>query len=194
MQMKPPFLLKLAVLAFFTQFSLTPLAFAQNPDYLEDEGEYLWEEQQFLDVTGEEFTTEDNQYVGEEEIKAAKEAAKRSGLPSIDLAAALERDKEMLPDNIMYGIGTGVLIGGWFALVQGGDSRENVRFLTVGTLAGALLGMAIGYKSLFVSQGPEISSLMQPVSDQPNQKTQEFIKPSFQISSKLVRFNLKVNF
>ncbi len=196
MLIKQPFLLKLIVLAVFTQFSLQPLSFAQNPDYLEDEGDSLWEEQQFLDVTGEEFTTDDAQYVGEEQIKQAQEAAERAGLPSIDLAAALERDQEMLPDNIMYGIGTGALIGGWFALVEGGDSRENVRFLTVGTLAGALLGIAIGNKALLMSQAPNDKSSTGIAANETNSNpdTNGQVQPSFQITPKMAKFNLKVNF
>ncbi|MCG8337567.1 MAG: hypothetical protein MJE63_23950 [Proteobacteria bacterium] len=196
MLINPPFLLKLAVLVIFTQFSIQPLTLAQNLDYLEDEGESLWEEQQFLDVTGEEFTTEDAQYVGEEEVKEAREAAERAGLPSVDLAAALARDQEMLPDNIMYGIGTGALIGGWFALVEGGDSRENVRFLTVGTLAGALLGVAIGNKALFLSQAPTADSSMGIASNETNATPDETekIQPSFQITPKMAKFNLKISF
>lgn len=196
MLINPSFLLRLVVLVIFTLFSLQPLALAQNPDYLEDEGESLWEEQQFLDVTGEEFTTEDAQYVGEEEVKQAQEAAERAGLPSIDLAAALQRDQEMLPDNIMYGIGTGALIGGWFALVEGGDSRENVRFLTVGTLAGALLGIAIGNKSLFMAQAPVNSPSTGIALNEPDSAPDatEKIQPSFQITPKIAKFNLKINF
>lgn len=147
--MNPSRFLTLSVLLLFTICSVHPAGFAQEIDYLEDEGTNLWEEQQFLDVTGEEFTTEDSQYVGEEQVKAAEAAAKRAGLPTINLAEALEQEKQLLPDNIMYGIGTGALIGGWFALVQGGTARENVRYLTVGTLFGALLGLAVGSKSIF---------------------------------------------
>ena len=149
--MKPPLCIRIAVLAIFTLFSLNPALIAQDAGYLEDEGSSLWEEQQFLDVTGEEFMTEDAQYVGEEDVEAAKEAARKAGLPSIDLASALDREKQMLPDNIMYGIGTGAMLGGWFALTQGKEARQNVQYLTVGTLIGALIGVAVGYKSLFMT-------------------------------------------
>lgn len=193
--MKSPFLLKLLILILFTQFSLHTVAFSQDPRYLEDEGEYLWDEQQFLDVTGEEFKTEDSQYVGDEEVKAAREAAKRAGIPSIDLAAALERDKEMLPDNIMYGIGTGALIGGWFALVEGGNARDNVRYLTIGTLAGALLGVAIGYKSMFIPQGPEISALdFSPAAGTPKKTGSHSIRPNLLFTPSYVGLNLELLF
>lgn len=145
---------------FFTLFVINPAVFAQDIsyaediEYLEDEGDSLWEQERFLDTTGEEFQTEDAQYVGEEEIEAAEAAAKRAGLPTADLAKALEQDKEMLPENIKYGVGTGVMIGGWFALIEGGDARDNVRFVSIGVLVGAGLGFLLGSKALFIPSNP----------------------------------------
>jgi len=152
--------LLLSILTIFCfLFNLSSPALAQNRGYLEDEGSYLWEEQQYHDSTGREFETTDTQYVGEQEAKEAEAAARISGRPSIDLAAALEKDKELLPDNIVYGIGTGAVIGGWLALVQGENARDNVRFLSVGVITGILLGMAVGTKSLYIPQGQSVSKL-----------------------------------
>jgi len=153
---RPVFTLLIACLLLISSI---PAAFAQS-GYLEDESDYLWEEQEYQDATGKEFETTDTQYVGEQEIKQAEEAARRSGRPSIDLAAALEKDKELLPDNIVYGIGTGAVIGGWLALIQGKDARDNVRFVSVGIISGLLLGMAVGSKSLYIDQGLPSSSLI----------------------------------
>jgi hypothetical protein len=133
--------------------------FAQNTGYLEDDSDSLWEEQEYQDSTGREFETSDSQYVGEQEIKDVEAAARRAGAPSIDLAAALEQDKELMPDNIVYGVGTGAVIGGWLALVQGNTARDNVRYLSVGVIGGVLLGMAVGTKSLYIQQGSPISRL-----------------------------------
>jgi hypothetical protein len=195
--MKPPIFIRITVLLFFMFYSFQPVLMAQSANYLEDEGSSLWEEQQFLDVTGEEFATEDAQYVGEEDITAAQEAARRAGIPSIDLASALEREKEMLPDNIMYGIGTGAMLGGWFALVMGEEARENVRFLTVGTLVGALLGVAVGYKSLFMSQraslSPELQRL-QPDWQMADNETGSSITPYLAITPQSARFDLQIRF
>ena len=154
----------LIVFAFLFH-SVSPV-FAQNSGYLEDESSFLWEQQEYKDSTGREFETTDTQYVGEQEIKEAEEAARLSGRPSVDLAAALEKDKELLPDNIIYGIGTGSVIGGWLALVQGKNARDNVRFLSVGVIAGILLGMAVGSKSLYIQQSPSVFKL-----DLPDKKT-----------------------
>lgn len=76
--MKPSRFLTIPVLIIFLLVTIQPCVFSQDINYLEDEGDSLWEEQQFLDVTGQEFQTEDAQYVGEEEIQAAEDAAKKS--------------------------------------------------------------------------------------------------------------------
>lgn len=157
---KPAFILLLASLFLIVSLSTS---FAQS-GYLEDESDYLWEEQEYQDAAGMEFETSDSQYVGEQEIKEAEAAAIRAGRPSVDLAAALEQDKELLPDNIIYGIGTGAVIGGWLALVQGKNARDNVRYLSVGIISGILLGMAVGSKSLYIEQGVPMSQLNHPES------------------------------
>jgi len=169
--------------------------FAQNTGYLEDNSDSLWEEEGYLDSTGREFETGDSQYVGEDEIKAAEEAARRAGAPTVDLAAALDRDKELMPDNIVYGIGTGAVIGGWLALVQGKNARENVSYLSIGILGGALLGMAVGTKSLYIQQGPGISRL-----ESPNVPARKETVPPFQINfvrkqkETLAQLNFKIKF
>ncbi len=168
---------------FITIFSFSLSAQDQEAEYLEDDGTSLWEEEKFLDATGQEFETDNTQYVGEEEVQAAEEAAKESGMPNIDIAAALEQDKEMMPDNIIYGVGTGAMLGGWFALMQGKDARENVRYLTVGVLLGAGLGFLVGSKSLFqqmrtstYDRNENLQYKKQNPFDQQNQQKQRYAK------------------
>lgn len=192
--MKPSRFLTVPVLIIFLLVTVQPYGFSQEIDYLEDEGSSLWEEQQFLDVTGQEFETEDAQYVGDEEVLAAEEAAQRAGLPSANLAAALERDVQMLPDNILYGVGTGAMLGGWLALVQGNSARENVSYLTIGMLLGALLGVGIGNKTLLLdSRAPVMDN---PSSDVKNAivKNEDAFKPSFIITPEMAKFNLQLTF
>jgi len=142
---------------FFIVFTMMTLLFsgtnfAQEVDYLEDDGTSLWEEEGFIDSIGnldEQYNTNDAQYVSEEEIQA-QEAALAAGQGSgLDIASALEQDKELLPSNIMYGMGTGGVIGGWFALWAGKGGRENIQYLSVGILAGVLLGITVGTKSFY---------------------------------------------
>ncbi len=188
--MKSSRLLSGFVLLIFLFVTVNPACYAQTIDYLEDEGTSLWEEQKFLDVTGKEFETEDTQYIGDEEVKALEEAAVSSGIPSLDLAAALERDVQMLPDNVIYGIGTGITLGGWMALVQGDNARENVSYITVGALLGALLGVAVGNKTLFISSVDEETKAPE---FQLANKT-EGVTPSFAFTPTMAKFNLRINF
>lgn len=127
-------------------------SFAQDVDYLEDDGTSLWEEEGFIDSVGdldEQYNTNDGQYVAEEEIQAQEEALQAAQGSGLNIADALEKDKKLLPDNIMYGMGTGAVIGGWFALWSGKGGRENVQYLSVGILAGVLLGITVGTKSFY---------------------------------------------
>ena len=134
---------------------ITGTSFAQDVNYLEDDGTSLWEEEGFIDSIGdldEQYNTNDGQYVSEEEIQAQEEAIKNAQGSGLDIASALEKDKQLLPDNIMYGMGTGAVIGGWFALWAGKGGRENVQYLSVGILAGVLLGITVGTKSFYQEQ------------------------------------------
>jgi|APSaa5957512622_1039677.scaffolds.fasta_scaffold30932_2 hypothetical protein len=186
------------ITVIFTVFSLTfaSFSYAQQGTYLDDEGATLWEEETFTDVTGQEFETIDRQYVGEEQIKAAEEARKKAGLPTVDIAAAIEKDKQLMPDNIVYGIGTGAVIGGWLALVQGQDARQNVQYLSVGVLVGALIGMLIGTKSLYLPPA-QANSLIDvlPTMEQ-EYKTRGFssVNADYADVSRSPKFNLSVQF
>lgn len=129
----------------------THIAIAEEPFYVEDEGLSLWEEEGFIDATGEEseFEIEDGKYVSEEEVRLREEALKKMRGPEVDIAAALKADKKLLPDNILYGIGTGVVIGGWFALLQGKNARQNVQYISLGIVVGVSLSILVGTKSLY---------------------------------------------
>ena len=137
------------LIATFFAFCAT----AQDIEYIEDEGISLWEEEGFIDSTGEEpeFNTEDGQYISEEEVKVREEAILRERGSGLDIAAALDKEKKALPDNILYGVGTGVVIGGWFALWRGDNARRNVQYISLGVTGGVLLGVLVGTKSLYKS-------------------------------------------
>ena len=154
-------------------------AFAQTGGgYMEDNGSSLWQQDNFIDPSDANaaLDTSSNEYVGEEEVQAFQEAARSAQGPGINLAAALEKDKQYLPDNIMYGLGTGLTIGGWFALLQGSSARDNTRYIGLGLVGGALLGIAIGTKSVYAyklqqafnftpqSKDPILGSPLQPMS------------------------------
>lgn len=190
-----PVILITLILSVFCYNSVSSV-FAQSSGYLEDNSSSLWEEQGYLDATGREFETSDSQYIGEQELKDAEEAARRSGLPVVDLAAALEKDKELMPDNIVYGIGTGAVIGGWLALVQGKNARDNVRFISVGIIGGTLLGMAVGTKSLYLQPGQTISRFDQKHSPAPKTAPSSPFRFDFitKKSETLAQLNFRITF
>ncbi len=169
-------------------------AFAQTGGgYMEDNGSSLWQQDNFIDPSDADsaLDTSSNEYVGEEEVQAFQEAARSAQGPGINLAAALEKDKQYLPDNIMYGLGTGLTIGGWFALLQGSSARDNTRYIGLGLVGGALLGIAIGTKSVYAyklqqafnstpqSKDPILGSPLQPMSLQTRQPSLALLSHSW---------------
>jgi hypothetical protein len=70
----------------------------------------------------------------------------------------VEREKQMLPLNVAWGAGTGLLLGGWFALIDEGDDRSTQRAIGLGAVLGALLGMTVGVKTLIAPDAPRAAS------------------------------------
>ncbi len=118
--------------------------------YQEDEGGDLWQQDRFVDPTGEVgVDSGGGEYIGSEEAKSLQEAARRAAGPNINIAAALENEKKYLPSNMGWGLGTGLLIGGWFALLDGKSARDNSRYVGLGIVLGSILGVAVGTKSVY---------------------------------------------
>ena len=66
----------------------------------------------------------------------------------------LAEERELLPLNAAWGAGTGLLIGGWFALISNGDNRDTQRSVGVGVVLGTLLGTMVGTKTLVNPDAP----------------------------------------
>ena len=66
----------------------------------------------------------------------------------------LAEERELLPLNAAWGAGTGLLIGGWFALISNGDNRDTQRSVGVGVVLGTLLGALVGTKTLIDPNAP----------------------------------------
>ncbi|OGG97013.1 MAG: hypothetical protein A2527_02850 [Candidatus Lambdaproteobacteria bacterium RIFOXYD2_FULL_50_16] len=126
---------------------------AQSPNYSEDDGINLWRGDSFLDNEDVDAPMgEDGSgagFIGDEQVKQMEEAARLAAGPGHNLAAALEQDKKLLPDNVMYGLGTGLALGGWIALLQGKNGRQNAQYLGTGIVLGGLLGVMVGTKSVY---------------------------------------------
>ena len=71
----------------------------------------------------------------------------------------VEQEKQMLPLNVAWGAGTGLLLGGWFALIDEGDDRSTQRSIGLGAVLGALLGMTVGLKTVIAPDAPRAASL-----------------------------------
>jgi len=53
-------------------------------------------------------------------------------------------EAKTLPANLGWGAATGLLIGGWLALLNQGSNRANLQNIGTGIVIGSLLGIAIG--------------------------------------------------
>ena len=95
--------------------------------------------------------TEGNRFVDEQLAPADRRAVSAGGRR---LQLSLGRDREVLPLNVAWGAGTGLVIGGWYALISEGDNRSTQRTIGMSIVAGILLGAAIGTRTLFDPNAP----------------------------------------
>ena len=135
--------------------------------YIEDIGTSLWEENNFIDSLESEneesaeeipeLETGSGDYISEEEITEQIQQEQKED-SKINFGAAIEESKQNLKSNLIYGAATGLLIGGWYTLIQPGDSRSNLRNLGAGAVLGTLLGLAIGTKKIYVEPKGNLTS------------------------------------
>jgi hypothetical protein len=102
--------------------------------------------------TGDQDQTDNKQYVDE-------------GTPggSVNLnfrqtQARIGQEQSQFPRNLGWGAATGLLIGGWLALLNAGDNRSNLRSLGTGVVLGAGLGVLIGMRTVIDPNAPVPSS------------------------------------
>ncbi len=68
-------------------------------------------------------------------------------------------ERQLLPRNVAWGAGTGLLIGGWFALIESGSDRQTQRSIGLGIVLGAILGMTVGLKTVIAPDAPRAAML-----------------------------------
>lgn len=61
----------------------------------------------------------------------------------------LKDDRNDLPLNMAWGAGTGLLLGGWYALINEGDNRNTQQAIGLGIVLGLISGTLIGTRSIF---------------------------------------------
>jgi hypothetical protein len=71
-------------------------------------------------------------------------------------------ERQLLPLNAAWGAGTGLLIGGWYALINQGTNRETQRSLGLGIVLGTVLGLVVGVRTLIQPQAPAAMGAFDP--------------------------------
>jgi hypothetical protein len=102
--------------------------------------------------------TEGDAYVDE----ASQPSTITVGGRQVQLRLASERD--VWVQNSAWGAGTGLLIGGWFALINAGSNRETQRSIGVGIVAGTILGAVVGIRYVINPNAPITSDNSAPPS------------------------------
>lgn len=110
------------------------------------------QEEEFFEGTADEFgtvpggaepdVTEGESYVDETQQPATITVGGRQ------VQLRLASDRELLPMNAAWGAGTGLLIGGWFALIDAGSNRDTQRSIGLGIVIGAAIGITVGLKTV----------------------------------------------
>lgn len=100
--------------------------------------------------SGETELTEGDTYADESQQPSA--AAPTQGGRQLQLRLGAERD--VLPLNAAWGAGTGLLIGGWLALISAGSNRDTLRSIGMGIVLGGIVGVAVGMKSVIAPTAP----------------------------------------
>ena len=131
------------------------LGLAQFQDDLGDQ-DFFGEEDQFMESDdafgiGEEDFTEGGEFIDESTLSPGEQGI-TAGARQSELRTLGEREK--LPMNAAWGAGTGLLIGGWFALINAGTNRETQRAMGLGVVAGTLIGITVGVKTLIAPGAP----------------------------------------
>ncbi len=133
--------------------------FGGNGEFAESEDVFLEDAEQTGGPGAEDFTS-GGEFIEESRLSISERDAITEGGRRAQLR--LVGEKEMLPFNGGWGAGTGLLIGGWFALIREGGNRETLRSIGLGIVIGTLVGIAVGTKSLLVPDAPQPISLYSP--------------------------------
>ena len=181
MMSKPRRLLSLLVAVFFAgqmlMVSARPARAQFFDESLEQEDVFTQDDNAFFEdqsfgtedtgsLSQEPDFTEGNKFVDEQLIPADQRSLTEGGRR---LQLTLGKERDTLPLNIAWGAGTGLLIGGWLALIGEGDNRQTQRSIGLGIVTGILLGIAVGTRTVFNPESPRPPSVGQatPAKDGP---------------------------
>ena len=160
-------LLIVPLLALLWWLTLSGVPRAQGTDdyFFEDDQGFQeddpFQQQDEFGMPADDFT-EGGEFIDESTLPGAEQGISLGGRQQ-QLRVLGER--EQLPQNAVWGAGTGLLIGGWFALINQGTSRETQRSLGLGVVLGTLVGLAVGARSLIAPKAPQPVSALDPWRD-----------------------------
>jgi len=132
----------------------------QDELFVEDENQYF--DSRFDDLGGdsrEDDFTEGEKFIDESLISPDQRSISTEGRR---FQLALSEERNELPLNIAWGAGTGLLIGGWLALISEGDNRETQRSIGLGIVTGILLGALVGTRTVFLPDSPRATGSVIP--------------------------------
>lgn len=152
-----------AMAQFFDESLESADIFAEDEDQFFEHG--MGQDDIGAGGTAEPDFTEGERFVDESLVPSGQRGL---SLGSRQLQLTLGKDRDILPLNIAWGAGTGLLLGGWFALIAEGDNRDTQRSIGVGIVAGILMGVAVGTRTLFNPDAPRpTADAPRPAADGP---------------------------
>lgn len=162
--------LPLALLVFVLLASLVTLPTASYAQFYDEslESDELFPEsgEDYFEPSQDEFGaprerdfTEGDEYVDESTLPPSQQGVTPTGR---QLQLNLQEDRQTLPLNAGWGAGTGLLIGGWFALINQGDNRTTQRSIGLGIVLGTILGAVVGVRSVINPDTPRAADASSP--------------------------------
>ncbi|MCZ6628639.1 MAG: hypothetical protein O7E56_10455 [SAR324 cluster bacterium] len=142
-------------------------------DFVESDEDFSEGSGEIVSPTQEDFT-DGGQFIDEEEA-VRRESAGGVTITTRRDQLRLESDRVDMPINVGWGAATGLLMGGWFALISNGDDRSTQRSIGSGIVLGALLGMTVGLKSVIAPNAPR-AAMQNP------ERNEAGIRPSLTVS------------
>ena len=148
-----PILLSAGLLAFVL-LSSVPAQAQFFDETLEQDDLFSKDDEQFFETQGDDLGepsqerdfTEGDKFVDDSVAPGAPRGVTAAGRR---FQLTLKDDRNDLPLNIAWGAGTGLLLGGWYALINEGDNRETQRAIGMGVVLGLIAGAVIGTRSVF---------------------------------------------
>jgi hypothetical protein len=135
---------------------------------------------------GEEDFSEGNQYVDE---STTGPGGVNLGLRQAQIR--IRQEREQFPLNAAWGGATGLLLGGWFALLNSGDNRTTLQSIGTGVVLGVILGIAVGARTVI---NPDAPTPVAPGTGANTPSGQTSTQPLVSLNEHGYKFGVQFNF